>query len=246
MLIEPGLHLVASGAGGFDLTDAYDCNAWAFAGEFGTLLFDAGAGRAPDAILAAGRATGLDWPQPVHLFLTHAHADHAGGAAALRERLAARVYAGPQTAPWVSAGDEEAVSLPAARRAGVYPADYRYLPCPVDQVVGEGDRLAFGDLQVAPIATPGHSADHVAYLVTRGARRWLVAGDCLFHGGKVVWQDTWDCNVQQTAASLRKLTGVHFDALLPGHLAFSLGGAVRHLQAALERLDRLLLPGSLI
>jgi glyoxylase-like metal-dependent hydrolase (beta-lactamase superfamily II) len=146
----------------------------------------------------------------------------------------------------VSAGDEEAVSLPAARRAGVYPADYRYLPCPVDQVVGEDDRLAFGDLQVAPIATPGHSADHTAYLVTRGARRWLVAGDCLFHGGKVVWQDTWDCNVQQTAASLRKLTGVHFDALLPGHLAFSLGGAVRHLQAALERLDRLLLPGSLI
>src|SRR4051795_653331 len=114
MLSEPGLHLVASGAGGFDLTDAYDCNAWAFAGGFGTLLFDAGAGRAPDAILAAGRATGLDWPQPVHLFLTHAHADHAGGAAALRERLPTRGYARAQTALWGPAGDEGGGSLPAA------------------------------------------------------------------------------------------------------------------------------------
>jgi glyoxylase-like metal-dependent hydrolase (beta-lactamase superfamily II) len=245
LLIEPGLHLVASGAAGFDLSDTYDCNAWAFVGELGTILFDAGAGRAPDAVLAAGRAGGLDWPQPVSLFLTHAHADHAGGAAALRERLAARVHAGPLTARWVAAGDEEAVSLPAARRAGVYPEDYRYAPCPVDRVVEDGDRLAFGDLEIVALATPGHSADHTAYLVTRAPRRWLVAGDCLFHGGKVVWQDTWDCDVQATAASLRKLADVPFDALLPGHLAFSLNGATRHLQAALERLDRLLLPLSL-
>jgi hypothetical protein len=170
-LIERGLQLVASGAAGFGLTDTYDCNVWALTGAFGTLLSDAGAGRAPDAVLAAGRAGGLDWPRPVSLLLTHAH---AGGAAALRERLRARAHAGAQTA------------------------------------------------------------------------RWVATGDCLFHGGKVVWQDTWDCNVQATAASLRKRAGITFDTLLPGHPAFNLGGAIRHLQAAIERLGRLLLPISLI
>lgn len=245
MLIEPGLHLLASGAGGFDLTDRYDCHVWAFSGAFGTVLFDAGAGRQPGAILERAAATGLAWPRPVRLFLTHAHADHGGGAAALRELLGARVHAGAMTAGWLARGDEAAVSLPAARRAGLYPEDYRYAPCPVDELVEPGVTCVLDGLAVTPIATPGHSADHIAYLVAREERRWLVGGDCLFHGGRVVWQDTWDSSVQATAATLRGLAAVPFDALLPGHLAFSLKDGRRHLEAALARLDQLLCPLSI-
>ena len=57
MRVEEGLHLVMSGAGGFDLTDAFDCNAFVLdAGNGEWVLFDAGAGRdlaAVEAILAA-------------------------------------------------------------------------------------------------------------------------------------------------------------------------------------------------
>lgn len=245
VLIEPGLHLVASGAAGFDLGDPLDCNVWAFTGTAGTLLFDAGVGRDPAALVAAGRACGLAWPAPVHLILTHAHADHAGGAVGLRALLGAQVMAAAQTAAWVAAADEAKVSLPAARSAGVYPQDYRLRACPVDTVLRDGQRLEFGDLNVRVIATPGHSADHTAYLVERAGRRWLVSGDALFVGGKVIWQDTWDCSVPESGASLRQLAGFTFDALLPGHGLFALHRAQRHLDAALARMDALLAPASL-
>ena len=63
MRVEEGLHLVMSGGGGFDLTDAFDCNAFLLdAGNGEWVLFDAGAGRdltGTNAILAAD---GIDPP----------------------------------------------------------------------------------------------------------------------------------------------------------------------------------------
>ena len=205
MLIEPGLHLVASGASGFDLTDRYDAHAWLFAGKDCNLLFDAGAGRSVETILAIGAADGLDWSRPTKLFLTHGHADHSGGAAELRERLTATAYAGVTTAEWLQVGDPAAISLPAAQTAGIYPADYRWRPCPIDCAVADRELHEFGEFSVQAVATPGHSADHTAWLVRRGARTWLVGGDTLFHGGRIALQHTADCDAQAHARSLRLL-----------------------------------------
>lgn len=245
MLIEPGLHLVASGASGFDLTDRYDAHVWLFAGTDCNLLFDAGGGRSVEAILAHGSADGLDWSRPTKLLLTHGHADHSGGAAELRERLSATTYAGTTTAEWLRVGDDAAISLPAAKAAGVYPEDYHWRPCPIDRPVADREVIELGGLSVQAVATPGHSADHVSWLVRRGARTWLIAGDALFHGGRIVLQHTYDCDVAAHARSLRALAELDFDALLPGHGAFSLHHAGRHAKAATDWLDRLLLPPQL-
>jgi hydroxyacylglutathione hydrolase len=242
MLIEPGLHLVASGASGFDLTDCYDAHAWLFAGRDCNLLFDAGAGRSVESILAIGTADGLDWSRPTKLFLTHGHADHSGGAAELRERLTATAYAGVLTSDWLQVGDPRAISLPAAQSAGIYPADYRWRPCPIDCAVADGEVHRLGGFSVQAVATPGHSADHTAWLVRHGARAWLVGGDTLFHGGRIALQDTPDCDAQAHARSLRLLATLAFDALLPGHGVFSLHNARRHVDVATGWLDRLLLP----
>ncbi|MGD9511027.1 MAG: MBL fold metallo-hydrolase [Geminicoccaceae bacterium] len=245
MLIEPGLHLVASGASGFDLTDRYDAHVWLFAGTDCNLLFDAGAGRSVEAILANGSADGLDWSRPTKLFLTHGHADHSGGAAELCERLSATTYAGATTAEWFKKGDDAAISLPAAKAAGIYPQDYRWRSCPIECPVVDREIVELGGFSVQAVTTPGHSADHVSWLVRRGARTWLVAGDALFHGGRIVLQHIYDCDIAAYARSLRALAELEFDALLPGHGAFSLHHAVRHAKAATDWLDRLLLPPQL-
>jgi hydroxyacylglutathione hydrolase len=247
MRLEKGLHLAMSGGGGIDLTDRFDCNAYLFDARSGEwVLFDAGVGRSPelrDAVLAED---GIDPRAIRHIFLTHGHADHSGGAADLRDRLGLTVHAGALTAPMVAAGDEAALSVDRARAIGIYPADYRYRACPIDDVVVPATPMRIGALTITLIETPGHAADHVSYLVERAGWRFLVAGDALFHGGKVAIQDIPDCDVSAICATVRRLAAIPFDALLPGHLTFSLRDGHRHADAALAYVERFQCPPSII
>lgn len=240
MQLADDLQLVMSGGLGFDLTDPLDCNVYLVRAGDGWLMFDAGAGRSTAAVLDELNGITIS-----ALFLTHGHADHSAGAAAVRQRLGLPVLAGADTAKMVAAGDEAAISLAAAKAAGGYPADFAYAACPVDRVLDDGERVAFGAVTVTAVATPGHSHDHMSYLVETGARRLLVSGDALFHGGKVGVQDVYDCSVAEICASVRRLAGLEFDVMLPGHGAFSLRHGQRHAEAAMRYVERMACPPSI-
>jgi hydroxyacylglutathione hydrolase len=242
MRIRPGLHLVFSGAGGFDLTDRYDCHAWLLDTGEGWALFDSSAGRDTELALAAIAVSGVDPHAIKWLLLTHGHADHAGGAAGLRTALGLSVIAGEATARMVEVGDTVTLGLDRAKRAGVYPPDYEFHPCKVDRRVAPIEAFALGALTVEVVPAPGHSHDHLCYRVRQRASTLLVAGDALFWGGRVVWQNTADCNVAATCDTVRRLAALDFDALLPGHGAFSLRDGRRHAERALARVERLLGP----
>lgn len=246
MRIEPDIYLVGSGAFGFDMTDAYDCNIFLLDAGDTHILFDAGAGMGTDAILEICQQDGLDLSRINHLFLTHAHTDHGGGTAHLRDRLDLEIYAGQRTAEIVSAGDEDAVSLTPAKAGGIYPADYVYRATPVEHGLNDGDALEIGKFKIELIFTPGHSHDHCSYLVTGPNKRYLVSGDAIFFGGQVVLQNTYDCSVPKTIASIQRLGTIDFDALLPGHHVFSLQNGKRHIDSALEVISRFGCPTSIL
>lgn len=246
MRIEPNLYMVGSGRAGFDLTDPFDCNIYLFDSGAGYVLFDAGTGMGTEQILAVCQQDGLALEQIQHLFITHAHSDHGGGAAHLRDRLPLQVYAATRTAEIVSTGDEAAVSLPIARDGGMYPAGYIYRACPVEHTLVDGQTVTIGNLQVETIATPGHSHDHTSYLVTTNDKRYLMGGDAIFFGGRVVWQNTYDCSVPETNKSIQKLATYDFDALLAGHLNFSLRDGKRHIEAACTVIAQMGCPPSIL
>lgn len=246
MKIDEGLHLVLSGGGGFDLSDAFDCNVFMVRAGEDWLVFDAGGGRDPERFGQVLESDGIDPGTVRHLLLTHGHADHSGGAAALRERHGLTVHACAPTARMVEAGDTKAISLDRAIEGGVYPPDYRYRACPIDRTVEPGEAMAFGPVTVEAIETPGHSFDHVSYLVTTPDRRILIGGDALFCGGKVAIQDIYDCNIGAVCATVRTLAGIEFDTLLPGHLNFSLRNARRHADLAMEHVVKFACPPSII
>ena len=60
MQILPRIHLVGSGASGFDLTDAIDSHVYLVDGNHSWALIDAGGGRDPQFILANIAASGVD------------------------------------------------------------------------------------------------------------------------------------------------------------------------------------------
>jgi hydroxyacylglutathione hydrolase len=233
MKIVEGLHLVASGGSGFDLSDSLDCNVFLLTDGREHHIFDAGAGRDIDGCFTEMRNDGLD-PMAIRtLFLTHGHADHSGGAAELVARVPGlTVVAGPLTSAILSRNDERLISLDRVR-GKFYPLDYAWTAPRVDRVLKSGESLELGPFRITLHETPGHSDDHCCYLVESGGVRSLIAGDALFAGGRVILQDIEDCSVAKTLSSIRMLAGLDFERFLPGHGRFSLRNGRRHVDAAL-------------
>jgi len=245
MRITDSWHLILGRDGEQPLAGPRDCCVYGVVTAEALLVFDAGAGEDEGQTVAAFARAGL--PQlPMHVFITHGHADHSGGAHLLQSRFGATVYAGGLTADWLGRADEEAVSLAAARDARLYPAEYQLKRCPVDHVVADGDEVEVGGVSVRVLATPGHSADHLSFLVTLGPVTALVAGDAIFADGRVILQDSWDCSVSETCRTIRKLAAVPFDLLLPGHGAPLLEHGRGAVDIAMQRVERFLPPLNLL
>ena len=184
--LTPEVSLVGSGRTGIGISHPIDCNVYLIDGGDELALVDAGTGLDTAAILANVAALGHDPGRIRHLFLTHAHGDHAGGAAGLRAQLGAAVYLADAERAALEAGDEDGArarrrpsqrllprGLP-ARRAATSTAAAR-----------DGDRLRCGRLELEVLATPGHSPGSVCLVLEGAAGRVLFAGDTVFAGGKI-------------------------------------------------------------
>jgi hypothetical protein len=77
-------------------------------------------------------------------------------------------------------------------------------------------------------------------------KRYLVGGDAIFFGGKILLQNTYDCRLPDMLASIQRLAGYSFEALLTAHLNFSLNRGRRHVEAACAIIDKLGCPPSII
>jgi glyoxylase-like metal-dependent hydrolase (beta-lactamase superfamily II) len=241
------IHLVGSGSMGFDLTDPYDCHIFLLDGGDELALVDAGSGMGAEAVLENVRADGFDPARIRQLVLTHAHVDHAGGAARFRELLGEpSVLCSAAIAGFVRHADERGVSLDVARKAGFYPDDYVLAPCPVDGELAGGDSIRVGDLSLSVLDTPGHADGHLSLLLDRDGERILFGGDVVFFGGTILLQNTWDCRLPEHIRSLRLLRELEVTGLLPSHLTLSLRNGKRHIERANEALDRLLVPNQMV
>jgi hydroxyacylglutathione hydrolase len=243
--IADRIHIVASGRLGFGLTDDFDCHVYLVDGGSEYALIDAGGGRDIDGIVAQITGDGLDPTRVRQLLLTHAHADHAAGAASLRRRFGLRVLASPAVARYVRAGDEHAVSLDVARRAGSYPPEFTFPPCPVDAELADGAEVKVGDLTLTALETPGHASGHLAYVLRQGDRVSVFSGDAVFFGGTILLQHTWDCSLQESISSVERLAALSTDGLYPGHLTFAVRHGRRQVDKAIQSIANLLPPAQM-
>lgn len=145
------------------------------------------------------------------IVLTHAHWDHVGAAAKLRALTGAPTVASAADAPYIDGSRK------------LDPNHRPFDPCPIDQVVGDGDELAFGASGWQVIATPGHTPGSMCLFLDPQASPnpegtpVLIAGDTLFAGahGRTDFVGGSPADMQ---ASLARLAQLPEDTLvLPGH-----------------------------
>lgn len=230
--------------GGADLTSPFDCHVYLFDGGDELALVDTGTGLATEELVGHLGRSSLD--RLKHIFVTHYHADHGGGAAEIRAMTGARVYASDETARALSAGDEQATQVAVARAAGVYPPDYRLAACPVDIVVADEASWTIGNLRVTAYASPGHCDGHVCYLVEDGSTSALCTGDSIFSGGRISIQPIPDCRPYEYAQTAARLARLRVDQLLPGHEDLVLSDGAAHLARAAAAFAKLTPPANIV
>ena len=144
-----------------------------------------------------------------HVFVTHTHVDHSPGAARVKEATGAITLAeGPHRAA-------RPLHIGEAKRLEAS-ADSDFRP---DHALADGEIVAGKDFAIEAVATPGHTANHMAFAL-RGT-------DLLFSGDHVMAWNTSiiappDGAMSDYMNSLDKLLRRSERVFLPGH-----GGMVR-------------------
>ena len=243
MRLTDEVGLIGSGSLGFGLSHPLDCHVYVLDGGNELALVDTGTGLDTPRMLEHARADGYDLARLRTAFITHPHADHAGGASTWS---GVQIAAHPQAADFIQRADEAGFNLDVARAAGRYPSDYRLQPVPNVRALADGEEVQIGHLRLSVVYTPGHSAGGVCYLVHGRARSYLFTGDTLFFGGKVLILSSTDSSVVDLKRSVARLASLHVDALMPGHLLLTLAEGGAHVQQAQAAFETLLVPGNIL
>jgi metallo-beta-lactamase class B len=193
-------------------------NSWALVGSQGIIvieaLFDY---MVVDEVAGGLRKLGLDMGRTKYAVMSHAHADHDGGAAFLQESI-------PGVRLVYGAEDWDAVDKSTNRPGGK----------PKHDMVGtDGQRLSVGDASIQIITTPGHTPGTLSYLFEvkdngKPLRIVYVGGTAIAFNGTAAYYD-------QYIASSKKLAKAAADygatALLSNHTEFDNGYYKAHTAA---------------
>ena len=244
MRIHERIQIIGSGNSGFSITHPDDCTIYLLETEAGCAMIDAGCGIQTELIIQELAAAGHQPEDVKSILLTHGHGDHAGGVAELSERCRADVYALPETARYVTEGDEKSLSVDKAIEAGIYDEDFHIRPCPVIPLP-DGQTLQIGDLEIRARLMEGHCSGHGCYEVQLGGQTVIFSGDSDFCGGKISIQAIWDCDLQKYIETCQMLERLHPDVLLPSHGGIALNRGRKQIEMAMRKIRELKLPENL-
>jgi glyoxylase-like metal-dependent hydrolase (beta-lactamase superfamily II) len=225
----------------FGISGPLDCHVYALRGPRGIVLVDAGSGTHSDTLLA-NLHFDLGTDKIQSLIVTHGHLDHCGGAASIAEKTQCKVVTTENTRPILESADEEASGLRLARSQGVYPPEFRFTPCKVNQVAKDGVEFEAGGLSWKAIRVRGHSEDSACFLVRHDGQTLLFSADVIFYGGVLGVINAEGSGMGGYRADLRKLANLGIDGLFPGHGLFTMRNGQRHIDTAIEQVARGFVP----
>jgi metallo-beta-lactamase class B len=193
-------------------------NAWALVGRDGIIILEALYDyAAADEIVAGLKKLGLDIKNVKYVILSHAHADHDGGAKLLQDTMpsAHLVYGAP---------DWEAIER-STTHAGGKPKR--------DTVGADGMTLSVGDASVRLVTTPGHTAGTLSFLFEvkdngKPLRVAYVGGTAIPFNGSAEYYDGYIASVKKMAKAAADFGAT---ALMSNHTEFDNGYYKAHTAA---------------
>ncbi|MBF0419503.1 MAG: MBL fold metallo-hydrolase [Magnetococcales bacterium] len=198
--------------GGSSLTMPEDAAIYLIHCDNQTALVDSGTGLATDRLIKNIESFGLVPEQITHLFLTHCHYDHTGGAAALRNYLKnCKIFMHVLDAVYLESGDNHTTA------ATWY--DEQITGCLVDEKMDcDYLEIPFGQRNITAHHVPGHSPGSMVYTMHSQGLKVMFGQDV--HGPL---HPTLKSNRRDYAASLQRMLEMNCDILCEGHY-----GIIKH------------------
>lgn len=144
-------------------------------GPGGHVLIDSGTESGAEVVAANIRRLGFSLSDVRWITHSHEHHDHVGGLARLQQLTGAEVAASAQAAAVLRSG----VASDGDPQKGMHGP---MAPVLVDRIVGHGDKLRLGPIQLTAVATPGHTSGALSWQWVScdgGVCRTLVFADSL-------------------------------------------------------------------
>ena len=188
--------------GSADISSGMDCCVYLVdAGEL--VLIDAWAGGSTDKLIVNIQALGFMPEQLTTLIITHAHIDHIGSAADLRDRFNLRVIAHA----------EDSAAIESGKKVGAEHYGVRYRPCPVDEkLAGQLNERFIGSTKFSFMYVPGHTPGSMVVTIESEGKKVLFGQD--IHGP---YMPMWGGDPQLAAISLERIMQIEADILCEGH-----------------------------
>lgn len=216
------------GSGGMGVSHPTDAHIYLIDGATEAALIDAGSGIQPEWMLRNIREDGISPAKIRHILLTHSHWDHARGCAWWQQQTGAEIHGHPLACDVVENAEWSHCHI--ARRGIPSKAATTH------RRLADGERIRIGRLELQAIHTPGHSLDSVSFFMQLGNHKVLISGDTVFaEGGHGTVSATTD--FKQYLESVRKLTALQVDVLLPSHKQFVLSRAHTHISLLEKKLS---------
>jgi hydroxyacylglutathione hydrolase len=155
-----------------------------------------------------------------YLVHTHAHIDHIGDLATLRERSGGSGLLHPADLPLYRSLEMQArwIGLSQAPRIVDLDADLH-----------DGDRLKAGSIEIEVLHTPGHTPGSVCFALNGDRSSTILSGDTLFAGSIGRW-DLGGTSMEDIVASIHEKLMDYADEtrVIPGHGPFTTIGDERN------------------
>lgn len=182
-------------------------------------LVDAGLIRKSQYKLKVLEGFGIGLGQVKRLILTHTHLDHIGCLPEIKRKIPhMEVWVHRTEAEELEAGDERSVygmELFKTMAQAQFGLKKGFFGIEVQRKLQDGDQLILGSSVWEVLHLPGHSKGSIG--LYERTSRILIAGDTVYSDYAIGRFDLYGADPRELSLSLKRLSELEIDVLLPGH-----------------------------
>jgi glyoxylase-like metal-dependent hydrolase (beta-lactamase superfamily II) len=226
-----------------EVLDIYT-NSYLIIGTKGLAVVDAGSTKTGEQVLTLLSDLAIDKSRLRAIIVTHAHGDHVGSAADLRDETGCMIVVHKDGAELMRNLElmfwdfmqSFPMQFPFTEKMHDMWFDIANKPASPDILYKDGFALDLGNIVLQAIPTPGHSVDSIC--VYEPNKHWLFTGDSIQGFGDFTNTPCYrDATIYRD--SITKLTKLQVDQLFPAHLPeMNHDEAQKYLESSLENVDR--------
>jgi metallo-beta-lactamase class B len=201
-------------AGNLYYIGTYDLGCYLITTKKGNILINTGTAASATLIKKSVEALGFNFNDIKILLVMHAHFDHAGGVADIKEQTGAKVMADAADKDVLESGGKTDYEL------GKYGVTFK--PVKPDRLLHDGNIVKLGGMQITMLHHPGHTKGACSYLFTvkdsSRAYRVLIANmPTIIIDRKFADVTAYPTIQQDYAYTLNAMKNIQFDIWLAAH-----------------------------